>query len=45
MTPKGQTLDEFLGSTYDKEFLPLFDKFIGAVYGADSINLLKLNRN
>jgi hypothetical protein len=33
MTPMGQTLDEFLGSTYDKEFLPFFDKFLGAAYG------------
>ena len=31
----GQTLDDFLGTTYDKEFLPFFDKFLKAVYGAD----------
>jgi hypothetical protein len=41
----GQTLDDFLGATYDKEFLPFFDKFLGAVFGADFINLLKLNHN
>jgi hypothetical protein len=29
-----------LGSTYDKEFLPFFDKFLGAVYGAKFINIL-----
>jgi hypothetical protein len=37
----GKTLDEFLGSTYDKEFLPLFDKFLGAVYGFEFISILK----
>ena len=31
-----------MGSSYDKEFLPLFDKFLGAVYGAEFISLLKL---
>jgi len=41
----GQTLDEFLGSTYDKEFLPLFDKFLGAVYGAEFISILNMNRD
>lgn len=41
-TPKGQTLDDFLGSSYNKEFLPFFDKFLGAVYGAEFISLLKL---
>jgi hypothetical protein len=40
----GQTLDEFLGSSYEKEFLPYFDKFLGAVYGTDFINILNLNR-
>ena len=40
-TPMGKTFDEFLGSTYDKEFLPLFDKFLGAVYGAEFISILK----
>ena len=41
MTPQGQTLDDFLGSsTYNKEFLPLFDKFLGAVYGAEFISIL-----
>jgi hypothetical protein len=40
-TPMGKTFNEFLGSTYDKEFLPLFDKFLGAVYGAEFISILK----
>jgi hypothetical protein len=42
-TPTGQTLDSFLGSSYDNNFLPLFDKFLGAVYGADLISIFKLN--
>ena len=29
----GQTLDDFLGSSYEKDFLPLFDKFLGTAYG------------
>lgn len=30
---KGQTLDKFLGKTYDTQFLPLFDKFLEAAFG------------
>lgn len=41
----GQTFDTFLGSNYEKEFLPFFDKFLGAVYGAKFIAILSLNRN
>ena len=37
--PMGQTLDEFLGSNYKKDF---FDKFLGVVYGAEFINILNL---
>ena len=38
----GQTLDEFFGSNYEKDFLPFFDKFLGVVYGAEFINILNL---
>jgi hypothetical protein len=44
-TPTGQTLDQYLGSSHDSEFLVFFDKFLGSVYGADFINIFKLNRN
>ena len=40
MTPMGQTFDEFLGDTYEKNFLPFYDKFLGVVYGAKFINIL-----
>jgi hypothetical protein len=33
-----------LGSSYDNNFLPFFDKFLGAVYGAEFI-IFKLNRS
>ena len=33
MTPKGQYFDEYLGNTYQSEFLPLFDKFLATVFG------------
>jgi hypothetical protein len=33
-----------LGSSYDNNFLPYFDKFLGAVYGAEFI-ILKLNHS
>jgi hypothetical protein len=41
----GQTLDEFLGGNYEKDFLPYFDKFLGAVYGAEFISFLELSRS
>ena len=41
----GQNLNEFLGPPYDKEFLPLFDKFLGAVYGAEFIIILNFHHN
>ncbi len=37
----GKTLDEFLGSTYNKEFLPLFDKFLGAAHGPELTRIPK----
>jgi hypothetical protein len=36
-TPEGAFLDNFLGEAYDAEFLPPFDRFLGAVYGNSSL--------
>lgn len=33
MTAKGQYFDEFLGKTYQTQFLPLFDKFLETAFG------------
>ena len=39
----GQTLDEFLGSDYEEEFLSLFDKFLGSAYGTEFISILNID--
>jgi hypothetical protein len=39
VTAKGQSFDQFLGKTYETDFLPLFDKFLEAVFGIAYIHL------
>ena len=39
MTAKGQYFDQFLRKKYETDFLPLFDKFLEAVFNIAYIHL------